>query len=79
MRGEVGQIIQSPITLAEKVSRLKQIEKAEYQPLMKQLAYTKEAEELKALVKLLKDLGDLTRHIGDYSIEPHSEEVPPIA
>ncbi len=40
-RGEVGQIIQSHITLAEKVSRLKQIEEAEYQPLMKQLAYTR--------------------------------------
>jgi len=76
LREEVEQISKSPISHLEKLRQLKKIEEVEYKTLLKLLAYTEKAEELKSLATILKDLGDLTRHIGDCSIESYKGTVP---
>lgn len=68
-RASVQQVMLSKAAVdsATNITILKEIENIRYTPLIKQLAYKKDQEELKALAILLKDLGYLTKQIGELS------------
>lgn len=70
-------LVSEELGVWEKVQQLQLLEKTEYEhePLVKQLAYTTTFEGQKALAILMKDLGYLTRKIGDYSFSDYQQWV----